>query len=271
MYIPAGTFNMGDHWDVGSDDELPVHEVFVSGFYMDQYEVTKARWDEVYDWAVQNGYDFDEPGSRVGPDYPVEVNRWYDAVKWANARSEKEGRPLVYFHDTEFTDPYRQGRDSFENVFVDWDADGYRLPTEAEWEKAARGGLEGHQYPWASFGANYEQYIDAEKAIYDLDLFEEDTVAVGSYSPNGYGLYDMAGNVWEWCWDRYNSDYYKSTAATEDNPKGPDSGSQRILRGGGWSDPATYLRVAMRGGHTPYAPVFMRFGFRLVSGQPQVE
>ncbi len=268
VYIPAGTFNMGDHWKVVGDhwnyeDELPVHEVYVSGFYMDQYEVTQDLLDDVHDWAVQNGYGFERLGYGDGPDHPIGRVYWYDAVKWANAKSEKEGRRPVYYNDAELMEPYRQGRADFTNWgSVDWNANGYRLPTEAEWEKGARGGLDGHQYPWNSFGEDYEKFIDSDKANYTMDI--RGSVPVGSYPPNGYGLFNMAGNVSELCWDWKENYYYATPSATEDNPKGPLSGTYRIVRGGNFASSALRTRVAFRGWRNPLE-FPSDIGFRLVS------
>ncbi len=146
VLIPAGEFRMGSVSD-GQPNELPVHTVYVSAFYMDRTEVTKAQWDEVYQWAIEHGYSFDNSGSGKAADHPVHSINWYDAVKWCNARSEREGRPCAYYTDSglsQLTQPYRTGRVS---PYVRWDT-GYRLPTEAEWEKTARGGLSGKRFPW---------------------------------------------------------------------------------------------------------------------------
>ena len=266
--IPAGSFQMGDSFNEGDSDELPVHTVTVSAFYMDKYEVTKALWDEVAEWAAANGYDIGpedgstdrSDGSGKADEHPVTYVSWYEAVKWANARSEKEGLTPCYTVDGNV---YRTGRSAPD---CNWGANGYRLPTEAEWEKAARGGLDGRRYPWGNedpvceAGARNGARFDDNNRCDDIG-----TAPVGTYSPNGYGLYDTAGNVWEWCWDWYNSGYYSSSPGSD--PRGPASGASRVERGGGWSGSAYYCRVANRYGVSPgYGNNAL--GFRLVRRAP---
>jgi len=249
--IPAGSFRMGDSFNEGFSDELPVHEAYVSAFYMDQHEVTKALWDEVASWAQANGYDIGPSGgSGKGPDHPVVYVSWYEAVKWANARSEKEGLTPCY---TVGGNVYRTGQSTPDCT---WTANGYRLPTEAEWEKAARGELVGARYPWGND-------IDRTKANYGENVGS--TTPVGSYAPNGYGLYDMAGNVWEWCWDWYDSGYYSRSPGSD--PHGPGSGSNRVPRGGGWFNNAGFCRVAFRSYYSP-GDVGNCLGFRLARTAP---
>jgi formylglycine-generating enzyme len=256
--IPAGPFQMGDTFGEGDSDELPVHTVYVSAFYMDRYEVTKAMWDNVMNWASSHGYDIRaDSGSGKASDHPVQWVTWYECVKWCNARSEKEGLTPCYTHPTS-GDVYRQGECTPD---CNWSANGYRLPTEAEWEKAARGGSSGHRFPWADADmithsrANYcgrpwAYSYDLGYGGYDVNYATCDepyTSPVGSFTPNGYGLYDMAGNVFEWCWDWYGSNYYGSSVGTD--PKGAPSGEYRVLRGGSWYilTPAIHLRCAYRG------------------------
>ncbi len=256
--IPAGSFTMGDNLD-GDSSALPLHNVNVSAFYMDKNDVTESLWSQVYHWATNHGYNFDNPGSvydgySKGPDYPVMNVDWYDSVKWCNARSEMEGKTPAYYTSDSRAMIYKSGQPDLTIGCVNWNS-GYRLPTEAEWEKAARGGTSGQRFPYGSTitesRANY--YAQPSSYAYDLNFYsgyntnyntesEPYTSPVGSFAPNGYGLYDMTGNVWQWCWDGY--DGYGSASQTD--PRDAASGSNRVLRGGSWYDVAFSCRTASR-------------------------
>ena len=238
VLIPAGEFQMGSN--AGDDDEKPVHSVYVDAFYMDKYEVTNAQFKKF-----------------------VDTNR-----QWQKAHIE--GR----FHDGDYLrdwngNNYPSGEGNHPVIWVSWYGAmayakwaGKRLPTEAEWERAARGGLVGKTYPHGNMitrqDANYGQNVG-------------DTTAVGSYAANGYGLYDMAGNVWEWCLDAYNGDFY--SVSPRNNPlSGANSvawlvnnftnvKSSRVLRGGSWFNTEQNVRVANRNYDTP-ASTYNYFGFR---------
>lgn len=224
---------MGDSLD-GDSTALPLHRVFVSAVYMDQYDVTMTMWESVFQWALTNHYGFDHPGEAGGPQNPVQMISWYDCVKWCNARSELAGRKPAYYTDAALTIPYRTGQLT---PYVDW-AEGFRLPTEAEWEKAARGGLSGARYPLGNS-------IDETLANFNNPV--ESTTPVGSYPPNGYGLYDMAGNMWQWCWDWYGP--YES--GDQVDPHGPATGTLRVNRGGGMVGAEYDLRVCDRDTDVP--------------------
>ena len=247
--IPAGPFQMGDDRVAG-----PVHTVTVSAFAMDKWEVSIELWESVRVWGNARGYDLMAGGSD-GAKHPVHSVNWYDVVKWNNARSEKEGKAPAYYVDGAMTQVYRSGEK--EPAGVKWDA-GYRLPTEAEWEYAARGGVAGKLYPWGTdeIGAELANYSASDKGK---------TIPIGSYGANGYGLYDMAGNVWEWVWDIWGQ--YLMTAQTD--PRGPSSGSFRVFRGGSWNLNAEFCRVANRIHFYPDSRNAIR-GFRSVlpPGQP---
>ena len=267
--IPAGSFAMGSD-DYPGSDEQPIHTVQVGGFYMDKYEVTKALWDEVYSWAIAHGYDFNDPGLGKAATHPVHTVGWFDIVKWCNARSEKEGRAPAYYTSAAQTTVYRSGQVGVQNDWVKWNM-GYRLPTEAEWEKASRGGLDGRRFPWGDTISHAQaNYYSLSDFAYDIsptrgfhptynDGVEPYTSPAGSFAANGYGLHDMAGNVWEWCWDWY--DTYSSSPGTD--PRGPATGSYRVIRGGSWGSIAIGCRSAIRGNDYP-DDGFSLVGFRVV-------
>ncbi len=274
--VPAGSFQMGDTFGEGDTNELPVHAVYVSSFFMDHDKVTRALWNSVCEWAANHGYSFDLPGLGKADDHPVYSVTWYDAVKWCNARSELQGRLPAYYTDGSRTTVYRTGQVVLQENFVNWNA-GFRLPTEAEWEKAARGSLSGKRFPWGDLithaDANYLSItnwaydVSATRGFHPSFYFGDEpyTSPAGSFAPNGYGLRDLAGNLREWCWDW--SDAY--SAAPQVNPRGPASGIYRVRRCGSWTHYAVTSRCADRGGYGP-ANTNSRTGFRCVlpSNQP---
>jgi formylglycine-generating enzyme len=287
--IPAGTYLIGDAFD-DFPDARPVHAVTLSAFKMDKYEVSKELWDEVYAWAFTNGYEFTRQACgykyelQLAIKHPLHSLDWYYMARWCNARSEKEGLTPAYYTDASHKTVYKAGPFDLKNENVKWDANGYRLPTEAEWEAAARGGLQGQRYPWGDElqkeNANFKGSEDGhEGGILVSGEPLSFTTPVGYYSgrqkpkgpdmANGYGLYDMCGNVWEYCWDRYDEQYY--SASPKINPRGPDTGEARVARGGSWNDEAEskLLGCAYR---LPLPPITngRHIGFRCVrAAQPQ--
>lgn len=268
--LPAGSFTMGDAFGEGQSNELPAHEVSTPGILMMQQEVTFGEWKAVRNWALENGYSFSNPGEGKASNHPVQSISWHDAVKWCNAKSEMDSRTPSY--RTSGT-VYRTG----ESIpTCNWSANGYRLPTEAEWEKAARGGNIGKRFPWGNtINHKAANYVNGKLSyespqgggyhpIYDTGGFPY-TSPVGSFAANGYGLDDMAGNVWEWCWDWYSQTYYSDPAAGN-HPKGPSTGSLKVIRGGGWSNPANQQRVSSRYANTAISR-FGYVGFRIVRGE----
>ncbi len=215
VFVEGGSFMMGSPPDEPDrdSDEGPRHRVTVSSFYMKTTPVTQREWREVMGT---------NPSSFEGDDRPVEGVTWFDAVKYCNALSVREGSTPVY-------------RLNGKNVTANWNTDGYRLPAEAEWEYAARGGNASKGYLYAG-GDNV-----GEVAWYNVNSGGE-TRPVGGRAPNELGLYDMSGNVYEWCWDWKGS--YSS--GSQSDPRGPASGLYRVIRGGSWRYSARYLRSAYR-------------------------
>jgi len=271
--IPQGAFTMGNSMTADTDNtNAPTRTVTLDAYYMGKYEVTKAEWDEVRTWGLSNGYTDLAAGSGNASNHPVQSIDWYQMVKWCNARSQKEGLTPAYYTNDAQTTIYKTGSVNVTNAQVKWSASGYRLPTEAEWEKAARGGLSGKRFPWGDTishsQANYYAYsgysYDSSGAVnnYHPTYATESmpyTSPVGAFAANGYGLYDMAGNVWEWCWDWYGA----YAAGSQTNPRGTTSGAVRVYRGGGWSGHANGGRVASRSDGGP-TNAYISVGFRVL-------
>jgi len=200
--VESGTYR------INADPDNAGHEVALSTYLIDMFEVRMSHWEEVYEWATKNGYSFTNPGLNTDAEgnpqsgnHPVHSINWYDCVKWANARSEKDGFDPCYYADENRTNVYRTGEINLTNFHVDWTASGYRLPTEAEWEVAARGGLVANKYSWGNSPF-------PSKANY-LDTRIGKSAAVGTFDANGYGIHDIGGNLREWTWDWYDDSTYE--------------------------------------------------------------
>lgn len=253
--IPAGNFQMGDTLGDRDFDGLPVHTVYVSAFYLDRYSVTKDLWDSVYSWAIAHGYSFDNPGAARATNHPVVAISWDDCVKWCNARSEMAGLVPAYYTDANQTAVYRAGVADLKNAFVKW-ASGFRLPTEAEWEKSARGGVVGKRFPLGDTITQSQANFFADPSIaYDLSgrlgyhpVYNSNvefplTNPGQAFASSGYGLFDMAGNVGNWCWDSFN----QYTAEPQSDPRGGEALPDfRYYRGGSFYSDATGCRCAYR-------------------------
>jgi formylglycine-generating enzyme required for sulfatase activity/TolB-like protein len=225
--IQGGTFMMGSPGtEVDRDNDEAQHRVTVRSFYMGQYEVSQREYEAVMG---------NNPSSFKDPNLPVEQVTWFDAVRYCNARSLKEGLTLAYTINGE-------------KVTWNRNANGFRLPTEAEWEYACRAGTTGPfstgnniTTSQANYNGNYP-YNNNAKGTY-----RERSIDVGSFASNPWGLFNMHGNVWEWCWDWYAG----YSMADQTDPAGAPSGTTRVLRGGSWDSGAQGLRSARRGDGDP--------------------
>ncbi|MEW6354939.1 MAG: formylglycine-generating enzyme family protein [Planctomycetota bacterium] len=232
VLVPAGEFIMGD--DSGEDDEKPAHKVKVGAFYIDAREVTQKSYEDLMG---------KNPSKHKGPDSPVEQLGWLGAIRYCNMRSRRDGLEPCYDEKT--------GKCNF-------DANGYRLPTEAEWEYACRAGTATE----FSFGSDPGKLT---MHAWFKDNANKTSHPAGQKTPNPWGLYDMHGNVWEWCNDIY-SDAYDPKAS--ENPTGPAAGEERVLRGGGWNVGPESCRSSARYSEPPgLADVcfgYDAYGFRCV-------
>ncbi len=252
VLVEPGSFLMGSEDKEAYDDEQPVHEVKIAyPFYMGKFPVTQ----ELYK-AVMDGQN---PSYFVGDNRPVEQVSWYDAVVFINRLNELSGYPPACFSDREYKKPFGKIGDEYRltnegEVYLNPNMQGYRLPSEAEWEFAARGGNHSGNYKYAG-GSKL-----TDVGWYG-DNSHRETKPVGLKLPNEQGIYDMSGNVWEWCEDKWHSDY--QGAPNDGSAWLSKEGGKRVQRGGGWIGSAQGCRVPYR----DYSPPAYRddlIGFRLV-------
>jgi len=237
VYVDGGSFQMGDPNGNGHKDERPQHYVSLSPFYIAKYEVSQKQFKDVM------GYN---TSWFTGSANPVEMVSWYEAVEFCNKLSIAEGLEPAYTINKTIKDADNYQPEDNLKWRVDWNpkANGYRLPTEAEWEFAARGGAYSKGYAYAGYSDpyGYAQYYD-----YDKKQYPRNPSICGNFKPNELGLYDMGGNVYEWCWDWYG-DY---SIMAQNNPAGPKAGNGRVIRGGSWYSNKSKLRVFQRGFELP--------------------
>ena len=238
--IEPGSFLMGSTDGTGLGDEHPQHEVWITRpFYLGVTEVTQAQYEAVMgsnpSWFAATGGGKDKVAGQSTSQHPVENVSWLEAVKFCNKLSEMEGRK-----------PFYEINEGTVRV-PDWKASGYRLPTEAEWEYACGGD---------PADLNEHAWLEGNSGSV--------THPVGKKLTNQFGLHDMLGNVWEWCWDAYDEDYYKQSPP--DDPPGPSQASLRVFRGGSWNNNARYCRPAARDRNAP-GDRYYDLGFRVVAVQ----
>ncbi len=271
--VKGGTFTMGNEKVTGKYAyQHQVHQVTVGNFYMAPAEVTQAEFYEImgYNPSYHNGSDSGRMPveGEVQDQRPVEHISWYEALIYCNLLSRKNRLKPCYsmeINGKNVTDTSKwgeipeKGSPQWDSIKWNDQANGYRLPTEAEWEYASRGGSMSAGY--SSSGTDFDSSELGQFSWYDQNS-KGRTHQVKLLTPNELGLYDMCGNVYEWCWDWFSKNYYTSPEAMENNPKGPQSGEYRVVRGAEWSSDYTMTASYVRGSASPHLPS-RRQGFRI--------
>lgn len=260
VFIKGGTFTMGDTRNADNEYETP-HKVTLSSFYIGKYEVTQAEYSKYMqpqiEWSERFGF---------GNEYPAYYVCWYEAIKYCNLRSIAEGLTPCYTllgstNPADWgeipDDDYDPDISTWDEVICDFHANGYRLPTEAEWEYAARGATNNPDYLYSG-----SDDPDAVACYGNADEVGWGSRPVGSKAPNGLKIYDMSGNIEEWCWDWYHWRYYEDSP--QDNPTGASQAEswERVARGGCWIFVEEACRVSKRSGNDP-SNITLINGFRL--------
>lgn len=237
VLVKGGSYTMGSK----SGDEKPMHNVTLDSFFIGKYEVTQKQYEAIMKY---------NPAKFIDENNPVEQTSWYDAIVFCNELSKMEGLEPYY----EITVKEKQPNGNISNADVSVKGGkGYRLPTEAEWEYAARGGAESKGYKYSGSNAVTE-------VAWVFPGADGKTHNIGTKAPNELGIYDMSGNVLEYCQDWYGAAYYG--ASPEKAPSGPETGTEKVERGGCWSDNATSAKVTFRGYGMPLNS-YSVLGFRI--------
>ncbi len=243
VLIPAGNFQMGNQGNYKGDaDEITIHNVIISkSFYIGKYEITQKQYETIVGT---------NPSLNKGDYFPVENVNWYEAINFCNKLSTKDGLTQCYSIDGT-------------KISINWEANGWRLPTEAEWEYAAKAGAINDYFTGNLVNNDCLPLDDnLDKIGWYCGNAGGKSNLVGQKMPNPFGVYDMNGNVWEWCWDIFSSSYYTTEAKTD--PKGAESGTNHSLRGGSWYNTSKFCRTSNRNDLNPEQKDSGIYGFRVV-------